>query len=157
MIHIVTGRINSGKSTTICDIYNKNKVGDGFVSVKRMHYDKVHGYDIVRLSTRDTKLLVVRDEYKTKDYDIACQIGPYQFLTSTLSYINTEITSMLEQGIEPIYLDEIGQLELNNQCFHSIFETIVQAKVNCYITVRTQLVQDVISKYQLHDYDIIEV
>ena len=51
MIHIVTGKMNAGKSTKLGSIYNELQKGDGFISVKRMHYDKVHGYEIMRLST----------------------------------------------------------------------------------------------------------
>jgi nucleoside-triphosphatase THEP1 len=157
MIHIVTGRINSGKSTTIWDLYHHNRKGDGFVSVKRMHYNKVHGYDIMRLSTQETRLLVVREEYRNKEYNIACQIGPYQFIEETLNDVQAQIIDMIDRGIEPIYLDEIGQLELYDQCFHSIFQRMLDADVECYITVRKELIQDVIDKYHITNYNIIEV
>ena len=157
MIHIVTGKIDSGKSTTIADLYQRNQAGDGFVSIKRMHYHKVHGYDIMRLSTLETRLLVVRDEFKHRDYQIACKIGPYLFLQDALAYVETTIRSLIADGVTPIYLDEIGQLELYDQCFHKVFAELVDSGVECYITVRHDLVPDIIDKYKLMDYDIIEV
>ncbi len=157
MVNIITGKINSGKSTTIANIYHENKKGDGFISIKRMHYDRVHGYEIMKLSDKSMKLLVIRDEFKTKDYEIACQIGPYLFLQDTLDYVEKEIKKMIKNKISPIYLDEIGQLELYDQCFNNIFLEIIKANIDCYITVREDLIPKVIKKYQLQEVKIITV
>ena len=151
MVHIITGKINSGKSTTINSIFNKSNLGDGFVSVKRMVGDKVHGYEIMKLSDKSMKLLVIRDEFYQNNYHISCQIGPYLFLQETLDYVEKEIRQMIQQGTTPIYLDEIGQLELYEQCFHTIFKEIIQSNTDCHITVREDLVEEVIRKYELNE------
>jgi nucleoside-triphosphatase THEP1 len=154
MIHIITGTINSGKSTTINTTFHNKKKGDGFISVKVMSNSKVHGYDIVKLSDKTTQLFVIRDEFYTDNKPVSCQIGPYLFLQETLDYIQTEIRTMIRQKVTPIYLDEIGQLELYNQCFHSIFREIIESNIECYITVREDLVDAVIRKYNLKEVTI---
>jgi len=156
MINIITGKINSGKSTTMSKIYDENKLGDGYISVKRMTHDKVHGYDIVRLSDKTSQLLVIREEFYNNIDDIACEIGPYLFLESTLKSIEESIENMIENNVSPIYLDEIGQLELYDQCFDKIFRKIIQSNTDCYVTVREDLVEKVIEKYQIKDYNIIQ-
>ena len=157
MIHIVTGKMNSGKSTTLGSIYQEKEKGDGFISVKRMHYDKVHGYEIMRLSNKEFHPLVIREEFSHTNMKIACQIGPYLFLEDTLKYIESTIQEMIEKKISPIYLDEIGQLELYDQCFDQIFQKMVQSGLEIYITVREDLVSQVIEKYQIKESDIIKV
>lgn len=155
MIHIVTGKINSGKSTKMLALYQQHKAGDGFLSVKRMHYQKVHGYDIMKLSTMETKPIVIHEDYIRKEVDIICQIGPYLFLKDSVDFVTNSIQKMINDHVSPIFLDEIGKLELDNQCFHSIFLQMVEENVDCYISVKEDLVEQVIQKYQLQDYEII--
>lgn len=157
MVNIITGKINSGKSTVISQLYNERQVGDGFVSVKRMQQNKVHSYEIMKLSDKSSRLLVIRAEYVDRDVLVACEIGPYLFLKKTLDYVESEIEKMIQNNISPIYLDEIGELELYDQCFDGIFKKILKANVECYITVRSNLVQKVIDKYNLVETNIIEV
>lgn len=157
MIHIVTGKMNSGKSTELGAIYQKRCDGDGFISVKRMHYDKVHGYEIMKLSNKEFRPLVIREEFSHQNMEVACQIGPYLFLKETLQYVEDEIENMIQNETSPIYLDEIGQLELYDQCFDSIFKKMVESDLDIYITVREDLVDKVVEKYHIHEYDIINV
>lgn len=155
MVHIVTGKINSGKSTIITSLYNKQKKGDGFVSVKRMLQDKVHSYEIMKLSDSSKKLFVIRDEFLIDDVETSCQIGPYLFIKETLEYVETEIKNMIQNGVSPIYLDEIGQLEIYDQCFHHIFKEIIASNTECYITVREDLIERIIDKYKIKEVDVI--
>jgi nucleoside-triphosphatase THEP1 len=156
MIHIVTGKMNAGKSTKLGSIYNELQKGDGFISVKRMHYDKVHGYEIMRLSTKAFLPLVMREEFSHTSIDVACQIGPYLFLSDTLKYVENEIEEMIKNAVSPIFLDEIGQLELYDQCFSDIFQKMVNSGLEIYITVREDLVEKIIEKFQIKKVDIIK-
>jgi len=155
MIHIVTGKMNSGKSTKLGSIYNELQKGDGFISVKRMHYDKVHGYEVMRLSSKAFHPLVIREEFSHSSIDIACQIGPYLFLSDTLKHVEKEIDAMIKHSISPIFLDEVGQLELYDQCFGNILKKMVESGLELYITVREDLVNQIIEKYKINQVDII--
>lgn len=156
MVTIITGKINSGKSTTIKKLYQKQLKGDGFYSKKIMIDDKVHSYNIVLLSDNSEKLFVIRDEFYNVG-KIACEVGPYLFFKDTLTYIENTITKLIETNNTPIYLDEIGQLELYDQCFHDIFKYALSKNVDCVITVRKDLVDKVIRKYKIKDFNIKEV
>ena len=157
MIHIVTGKMNSGKSSKLGSIYKKLQKGDGFISVKRMHYDKVHGYEMMKLSNNSLSPLVVRREFAHSDMDIECQIGPFLFLKDTVIKVESEIEQMIKDKISPIFLDEVGQLELYDKCFDSIFKKMVNSGLEIYVTVRDELVDEVIEKYQIEKVDIIKV
>ncbi len=155
MVTIVTGKINSGKSSTILKHYQDNQLGDGFISVKRMHYDQVHGYDLMKLSDNSTRTFVVREEYLNENQEVVCHIGPYLFLKDTLDYVEKEIKQMVKNNISPIYLDEVGQLELYDQCFDNIFKFITSNNIDAVITVREDLVEKVTNKYNLINPKII--
>lgn len=156
MIHIVTGRINSGKTTTLTNLYQTTNKGDGFVSVKRMHYDKVHGYDLMQLSNLATKRFVVHQDYWNNTDKIACQIGPYLFCQTTISAIEQQVQTWIKQGISPIYLDEIGVLELQDKCFANALNRCIANGVTTYITVRSDLVDDVVNHFHITDYQLIQ-
>ena len=155
MVTIITGKINSGKSCTILKHYKENQQGDGYISVKRMHYDKVHGYDLLRLSDSSTKQFVIREEYLDNSKNITCQIGPYVFLEDTLKEVEYSIKEMIKNNVTPIYLDEIGQLELYDECFDHIFKEILKNNTDAIITVREDLIPKVLEKYNIQDPNII--
>jgi nucleoside-triphosphatase THEP1 len=120
-----------------------------------MQHDIVHGYDLLQLSDNSTRPFVMHERFFRGDKNnIACQIGPYLFRQDILSDIEAMILLSIEQGISPIYLDEIGVLELQGQCFASILKTIVKHDVEAYITVREDLVEDVISTFKITNYHI---
>ena len=137
--------------------YQESLHGDGFVSVKRMRYKKVHGYDLMRLSDGLMTPFVVKEENLNPNMEVSCTIGPYLFLQQSLDYVEKEILTMIENEISPIYLDEIGQLELYDKCFHKILKKIMMKNLDVVITVRLDLIEAVREKYQIEEYKIIEV
>lgn len=157
MVNIITGKINSGKTNSLINHYSNKKTGDGFIARKRMQNGEVFGYDIVKLSNNESKLLVVREDFYNGIDEISCEVGDYLFLEKALSYVEDEITSMIKNKVSPIYLDEIGQLELYDQCFNKIFFKIVQSKTSCFITVKEELVKEVIRKYKLTEVNVITI
>ncbi len=156
MVRIVIGKINSFKTTKMIDLYETEKRGDGFVSVKRMLGDKVHSYDALRLSSKAENLFIIRDEFNETNEEIACQIGPYQMLKDTLDSVEQAITGMIEKNIEPIYLDEIGLLELEGSGFSEILRKMIASGLDLVISVRTDLLQKIVKKYKIKEYAIIE-
>lgn len=155
MLNIVTGKINSSKTTTILDIYNSLKKGDGYISIKNMEKHIVHSYDILHLSTGEKKRLVVRDIYCEKDFVKCCQIGPYLFNESTVKEVEMKMSELIKQGVSPLFLDEIGLLELSGFCFHNIFKEMLLSKLDIFITVRTDLLDKILMKYKINEYKII--
>ncbi|QMS84407.1 nucleoside-triphosphatase [Candidatus Xianfuyuplasma coldseepsis] len=156
MIHIVTGTINSGKSSRLLHLYHQHQQGDGFISVKRMHYQTVHGYDLLRLRDLSTRPFVMHEKfYHDTDREIACQIGPYLFFKDVLQDIEQEIINSIKQGASPIFLDEIGLLELQHKCFAKLLQFIVKHDIEAYITVRKDLIDDVVSTFSITSYDIV--
>lgn len=153
MIHIVTGNINSGKTTTLTNLYLERHEGDGFVSVKRMHYNTVHGYDLMRLSDQHTRRFVIHQDYWTGQDEIECQIGPYLFFADIVEAVDEQVKAWIETGVSPIFLDEIGMLELHDKCFAKALKRCIENDVETYITVRQDLVDDVIRVFDIQEVD----
>ncbi|MCT4688395.1 nucleoside-triphosphatase [Vallitalea sp.] len=149
MVNVITGPINSGKTSRLIKLYECMQKGDGFVSIKNMDRDKVHSYEIMQLSNRKKQLFILREDYLTKDWCESCKIGPYSFSTPVLKHIESTIRELIECRVTPIYLDEIGLLELQNKCFHRILVELLNSKYEIYITVREDYLDDLIDKYNL--------
>ncbi len=157
MINIVTGRINSSKTTKIKEIYDTKKQGDGFISIKKMNGHLVHSYTALRLATNAKSLLVIRDLYRDDNFKKCCQIGPYLFNDETVKMIEKTFDGLIKDKTSPLFLDEIGLLELDDQCFHQLFKKLLSSKLEIYVTIRKDLLEKVLKKYKIIEYNLIDV
>ncbi len=155
MVHIIIGKINSGKTSKLLKIYDQLKTGDGFVSIKNMSGDLVIGYDIMQLSSKKKLPFVLHVEHATINYEVCCKIGPYNFSKAAIKHMEKTIKQLIENNVTPIFLDEIGQLELDGKCFNDILMEMVNKEIELYITVREDLVNKIIKKYNIKSSHII--
>lgn len=157
MLNIVTGRINSSKTTKIKEIYNSLQLGDGFISLKNMNGNIVHSYDVLRLATNERRRLVIRDIYSEDKEEVCCQIGPYLFSTKIVDYIEDTIRELITNRVSPLFLDEVGLLELENLCFHNIFTEMLDSGLDIFVTIRKNLLKKILEKYNIKEYNLIDV
>lgn len=155
MVGIVTGPINSGKTTRMSELHRKNG-GDGFIMIKTMDGNTVRSYHAQRLSTGEKRLLVLREGYTHPAFKEKTRIGPYRFEASTLHWVETTMKALIEGEIAPLYLDEVGILELEDKGFSNIINELSKTSKPFYISVRDTLVQKIINAYQLKNVHIIE-
>ncbi len=155
MVHIVTGKINDRKTTHMLALYERLG-GDGFVSLKTMNKDVVHSYTAKRLSTGESRLLIVRDVFMPEGFDACDKIGPYHFAKDCVKWIESTLTSLVEKEVEPLFLDEVGILEMRGQGFAKTVKIMVDSGLDVYFTVRRHLLPDFLKQYDIIDYYIIE-
>lgn len=154
MVTIVTGNIHNGKTTKMIHLFEANK-GDGFVSIKNMKEDYVKGFDYLQLANKRTGPLAT----KHKIEPIRDILGPYYFNEEAMSYIELQLRELVEEGISPIYLDEIGQLELDGKGFYNIVKWVIEhmnQHLMFYISIRKPYVKQMIDLFQLKDVAIID-
>jgi len=125
------------------------------LSVKRMQHDRVHGYDVLKLSDLSTMIFVTHDRYRHDNRKITCKIGPYEFYEDVLIKIKHQYQEWIKHQIQPLYIDEIGILELQGECFASILHDVLKYDLDAFITVREDLVDQVIDTFDIKEYDII--
>ncbi|HKL47508.1 MAG TPA: nucleoside-triphosphatase [Candidatus Izemoplasmatales bacterium] len=155
MITIVTGNINSLKTTRLKAHYDARQLGDGFLCLKTMMNDLVHHYDLYRLSTKEQFPFIIREDFYQNEKKIRYQMGPYLFYDQAFKRVEGSVEVMIKAGVSPIYLDEIGLLELKNQGFHHILMQLLHAAVDLCLVIRSDLLDKVIEKYQIEDYEIV--
>jgi nucleoside-triphosphatase THEP1 len=156
MIRIVTGDINSGKTTKMYELYQRFG-GDGFISIKRMNIQTVHSYEILRLSKGLSLVLALKESNNESKEPIACQIGPYQFFESAIEKVESIMKDLIDKNVSPLFLDEIGPLELMGKCFNDVFKIMIKSNLDLIISVRKSSLEEVMNVFGLKEVEIIEV
>lgn len=157
MIYLITGEMNSGKSTKLQEVYQEKNQGDGFVTVKKMEGAEVVGYDILKLSTKKSKPFIYRSFNLPDNVEIAFRIGDYYFSKSVLERVEKELEGMIKDKINPLYLDEIGLLELEGKCFYEVLKKIIKSGLDIYFTVREEYLERVIEFFSIEDHVVIKI
>lgn len=131
--------------------------GDGFISSKRFSGGIPSGYDIVRLSTGEAMSLCVKGDSIPADWDEIDTAGSYSFSGKAIRFAESIIDEILERNIEPVYLDEIGTLELDGRGFSPLLRKVLETERDIFMAVRMNCVQNVISQFNIENYKKITV
>lgn len=156
MVYIIKGEINQGKTQEILSIYNRDKQGDGFVSKKIfINQTDFTGYEIVRLSTDEKMPLAYKSQYVPPHWDEIYRRGPFSFSKAAFVFAEHIIDDIIDRHIDPVFIDEIGPLELDGNGFFAVLEKILRTQKDVYITVRNHCVNEVINKFNIRDHKMI--
>ncbi len=156
MVYIITGDKNRGKTERIRLLYQE-RGGDGFISSKRFSEGVPSGYDIVRLSTGEAMAFAVRGDSIPADWDEIGTAGSYSFSGKALRFAESIIDDILKRGIEPVYLDEIGTLEIRGRGFTPLLRRVLETERDIFMAVRRNCVQRVIDAFAIGNNRIISV
>jgi len=115
----------------------------------------VYGYNLQRLSTGEEIPFVIRDIYLDENSKIIYQLGPYLFYESAFIYLDKIIDEFIKNKISPVYLDEIGVLELNGQGFDQVINRLIEAGIDLCLVVRNDLLDQVCERYGFKEVEII--
>jgi nucleoside-triphosphatase THEP1 len=154
MVRIITGNIHSGKTTKMIELYEEKR-GDGFVSIKNMIGSQVKGYDYLQLSIKRTGPLASKEKIEP----VRDILGPYYFNEEAMTYIEKCFEEFIEDHVSPLFLDEVGQLELKGKGFYPILSRLfkeIDPSVDVYLSVRRPFVEEVIKLFNLSQVEIIE-
>lgn len=158
MVYIVSAQINEGKTQKLLAIYNELKQGDGFVSKKIFLNGKDFiGYEIMRLSTNEKMPLAYKTPYVPSNWDEVYRYGPFSFSNRALEFAERIIDDTTICNIEPVFIDEIGPLELDGKGFSTLLKKVLKTQKDIYITVRNHCAADVIEKFKIQNHKTITV
>ncbi len=155
MVIIITGGIHDGKTTELIRRF-ENYRGDGYVFIKNMSGSYVSGFDYLRLSDKRTGPLIRKDPSE----EVRHWLGPYAFYERAMALIERNMVDMVKAGISPLYLDEIGKLELEGKGFCDLLKTILSElgkDQTLYISTRKEFLNDVIQVFGLEDAEIVRL
>lgn len=157
MIFILTGPVDSGKTTflkRVIEKLKKQKVKmDGFLSEAIVKDQEKIGYDLVDLG--DGKSVPFIRKSGQQDWQ---RIGPYFFIPEGLSRAKKIILRSREAEI--LVVDEIGPLELSKQGLWDVLEQVIFQRVQEYLFVlRREILEDflkMVGKIEIRIFDIEE-
>jgi nucleoside-triphosphatase THEP1 len=155
MIYLVTGVIDSGKTQKMRSLYRESGKGDGFISPKSFERSTFVGYDIMRLSSQKRKPLAYLLDFIPPHWDEAYRYGRFSFSRSALLFAEEIISDILLNRIDPVYIDEIGPLELEGKGFYEILQVLLQTERTIYISIRSSLIEEIVQTFGLEKYKVI--
>lgn len=126
--------------------------GDGFVSIKTMSNNQVHHFHLKRLSTNQSTLFICNEKQMDPPFTTPIRIGPYVFKESLFHQVDRDIEEMMKKGISPIFLDEIGLLEIEGSGFFPTLKKLLLYEKDVYVTIRKDILQRAIIVFQIEDY-----
>jgi nucleoside-triphosphatase THEP1 len=157
MIHIIAGSINSGKTTKLLSLYNEIKSGDGFILSKVFIDNNYAGQQIIRLSTGVSLPFSFKRDYIPAYWDEKYIFDVYSFSHEGFKFAYETVKDIVSNNISPLFIDEIGPLELEEKVLFQLLSQLVSRDYNMYISVREFLLEDVLVKFKIKQYEIISV
>lgn len=156
MLNIITGKINSFKTTRLIKVFNSVDGAEGFASIKKMENDKVLFYELENLKLKSRRIFIINTDNYPNSFTNYESLGPYVFDLDYLKEVEAYINSIIDVKVNAIFLDEIGILEVNGKFFYHILKEMIESDIELYITVRSSLLEKVISKFCISNYRILE-
>lgn len=156
MVTVITGPINSGKTTKMEELFKKDFEGDGFISLKIMNKEIVEGFNIMKLSSHEIKPFIRRIGNVPQNWKENCRLGPYTVSEKALIWVTEDIKELIKKKEFPIYLDEIGMLEIKRSGFYLVLKELIEKKCETIISVRDENLDAVIDKFDIEDVKIIK-
>jgi nucleoside-triphosphatase THEP1 len=156
MVHIITGKVNSGKTTSLRNQFAKHP-GEGFFLAKVFFEDKVIGQDIVSFTTGQFLPFSRKKNWLPENWDEIGEYRNYSFSQKGLDFAKEIFERALKEQINPLYLDEIGPLELKGEGFSDILKKCLASEAELYLAVRTGCLKDVLKSFDIRDYELIHV
>ena len=156
-VTIITGEIDSGKTSKMQEIYASEKSGDGFLCVKR-YSNYIHtGYDLLFLSEGRTVPFIRKREYLQNSEKTVFSTVKYVFIEKAFSQADMLIYRLVREGTSPVFIDELGPLELEKKCFYKSALSVIQNNIDLIASVRKSCLNEMILLLDISRYRIIEV
>lgn len=157
MVYIIVGKINEGKTTKLLSLYKEREKGDGFI-IKKIYIGDIYvGQEIMRLSTGESMAFSYKEGFVPVHWWESEKFSTYSFSVEGLKFAENIVLGIEENNIEPVFIDEIGPLELQQKGFYKLLIRLLQKDKEIYITVRENCVKEVIEKFNIKIYKIINI
>lgn len=146
---MITGDINCGKTTALIEMYKKNRWGDGFALPKFFISGKPAGQNITRLSTTEQKIFSFTDGFEYKRQSVSFRYRNYHFTETGLTFAYEIADEIMKKNINPVYIDEIGPIEIMKKGFYPIILSMLDLKRDLFLVVRSSCCKDVVNLFQI--------
>lgn len=155
MVNIITGKINSGKTSRLVKLYGEINRGDGFFCRKNYIANHYAGQMIVRITTGESACFSFKKNYIPPKWDEAYAYEDYSFSHTGFLFAKKIAMEIVQRNIQPVFIDEIGPLELMERGFHEILKQFLYLETNLYLVIRASCLMEVINKYRIVAFRIV--
>ena len=154
MVKIITGPINSGKSTYLLEDFKTRKNADGFTCLKVRINNEHIGYELKHLVSSKTIQFIRKINHIPEDWNEAFRLGMhYSFNKEGFDFAKKITDEAFAKGVKCFYIDEVAHLELKDQGFSDILKRVLKSKIDLVLVVREALVEKICEKYGITDYE----
>ena len=155
MVYLITGPKNAGKTTKLLNLY-KEKKGGGIASIKG-NKDGYRYYNMVFLGSALSPLLLATEDPSALNEKGFFKFKRFYFNQSAFKNAYIYITQLIALRISPIFLDEVGELELNGNGFHKTCLKLINLRTDVYITVRDRNVGGFLKMFKPKDFKVLKI
>ncbi len=169
---ILTGNINSGKTTRMLEWYQRLEPGsgDGIISRKAFKGGSFIGYEAVRLSDDCAKILALQintgldriskagstDNSRTTAAD--GHFGPFRFSQEAFRFAETHLNAIAAKpSIRHIFLDEIGPMEMQGRGFSTSLSKLLRLDRHLILCVRAGCLDAVVKRFQISNPEFVRI
>ena len=99
----------------------------------------------------------IRKQYLSDSWDEIYNYKDYSFSKRGLEYASLVINELLEKHTSPVFLDEIGPLELEEKGFSPLLTGLLGRATTLYLTIRESCLSQVINHFHIKAYDILNL
>ncbi|MEA3500726.1 MAG: nucleoside-triphosphatase [Candidatus Marinimicrobia bacterium] len=158
MINIITGDIRSGKTTKLISLFEQDKKGDGFACKKVIKNGKFIGYDIIHLQSKKHTSFAYLKKYTSRNWNKKFQFSRFSFSEEGIKFAEKIINSVIKNNVEPIFIDEIGPVEINlKKGFYKLIKVVLNSERECFLTVRNDMIDEFVEVFDVDEFNIIEI
>jgi nucleoside-triphosphatase THEP1 len=155
MVNIITGPVNSGKTSRLLSEYESRKKGDGFMLPKVFIGESYAGQHIVRLSSKEGIPFSYKRDFIPEHWNELYRLDNYSFSKDGFSFAEKIIENIIKNSVSPVYLDELGPLELQEAGFYELFKRLLEKADMIYVCVRSSCLESIIDKFGITRFSVI--
>ena len=115
------------------------------------------GFDLHRLAAAESTPFARMPDMRPKPWNETIMQGRFSFGQMGFDFARSIVQETIDQGLGPVYIDEIGKMELTGYGFDSLHTTVISAGVDLVLCVRDINVQAVVERYSFVEPDIITI
>ncbi|WP_319996192.1 nucleoside-triphosphatase [Trichococcus shcherbakoviae] len=161
-VNIITGEMNSGKTTELIRLYHELPVctADGFASIKVFsEQGAFEGYDLKRLATGETLPFIrLSNPDAVPLQKDSFGFDRFTFLREPLVAAEQAIRDFLSDPlIRTILLDEIGPVELQRKGFCRALKMLLASDKDLYLCINRKNLDPVVNKFGIMAPRLIEI
>ncbi len=158
MIYLLSGPVNSGKTTWVINDFSEHPEADGFACKKVWQNGLNIGYDLFHLPTGLSCPFIRVPGNIPPDWEETARLGDrFSFSSAGLLFARHITQNAILNHAGRFYLDEVGPLELSGQGFNHLLEALLGADIDLVVVVRTTLLPKVIETFNISSYRLIDI